>query len=322
MKKRVLSLILALVFALTLVSCTSAPTEEGGEVPTPDVQEKEESEAEDLVEVWVYVRQTDPKGNVTTVTYNDFGQPEQKKQNDPYGALVGTETWEYDENGWNTRYVLTTSTYPDGQVTEYKYSNEGNLIESATGESVKQYSYDEKGRLVEETQSLHDDRTVVSYSENNTYASDGIRERVRKQYKRDGAVWWIETANLDANDRLVSRKTEDLDRQTVTEETFEYTYDAEERIVEQISRFADGTQNVKTVYTYTEEGLLRRRFTTYANGHTNSATYTYDENGNCIGMLGMDGNTEFRYTWVWEKIRVPEAWANRIKQPSFGPTLP
>ncbi|MBQ2730493.1 MAG: hypothetical protein IJF24_00560 [Clostridia bacterium] len=321
MKKRVLSLILALVFALTLVSCTSAPTEEGGEVPTPDVQEKEESEAEDLVEVWVYVRQTNPKGNVTTVTYNDFGQPEQKKQNDPYGALVGTETWEYDENGWNTRYVLTTSTYPDGQVTEYKYSNEGNLIESAAGESVKKYSYDEKGRLVEETQSLHDDRTVVSYSENNTYAA-GSTVRVRKQYKRDGAVWWIETANLDANDRLVSRKTEDLDRQTVTEETFEYTYDAEERIVEQISRFADGTQNFKTVYTYTEEGLLRRRFTTYANGHTNSATYTYDENGNCTESILYNGNTESRYTWVWEKISVPTAWAEQIQQPAWAPVLP
>ena len=195
-------------------------------------------------------------------------------------------------------------------------------MESATGESVKQYSYDEKGRLVEETRSLSDDRTVVSYSENNTYASDGIRERVRKQYKSDGKVWWIETANLDANDRLVSCKTEDLDRQTVTEETFEYTYDAEERIVEQISRFADGTQNFKTVYTYTEEGLLRRRFTTYANGHTNSATYTYDEHGNCTESILYNGNTESRYTWVWEKISVPTAWAEQIQQPAWAPVLP
>ncbi len=321
MKKRVLSLILALVFALTLVSCTSAPTEEGGEVPTSDVQENEESEAEDLVEVWVYVRQTNPKGNVTTVTYNDFGQPEQKKQNDPYGALVSTETWEYDENGWNTRYVLTTSTYPDGQVTEYKYSNEGNLIESATGESVKKYSYDENGRLVEETQSLHDDRTVVSYSENNTYAA-GSTVRVRKQYKRDGAVWWIETSELDQNGRLLSRKTENLNDQTVTEETFAYTYDEEGRVLKREAHLLSGEAGDVAVYTYTEEGLLRSRFTTYANGHTNSATYTYDEHGNCTESILYDANTESRYTWVWEKISVPTAWANRIKQPSFGPTLP
>ena len=322
MKKRLLSLILALVFALTLVSCTSAPTEEGGEVPTPDVQENEESEAEDLVEVWVYVRQTHPKGNVTTVTYNDFGQPEQKKQNDSYGALVSTETWEYDENGWNTRYVLTTSVYPDGRVTEYKYSDEGDLIESTTGESRKTYSWDEDGRLLEETHSNSDDSGTVSWSETNTYAADGSYTRVRKQYKKDGEVWWTETANLDANDRLVSRKTEDLDRQTVTEEIFEYTYDDEGRVLTQKSLLPDGVLNFSTVYTYTEEGLLRSRFTTYANGHTNSAAYTYDENGNCTESNLYDANTESRYTWVWEKISIPTAWAEQIQQPTWAPVLP
>jgi len=88
------------------------------------------------------VKMTDTEGRVATTTYDNNGNATSNL--DQNGQLI---SFEYDELDRLTRKVL-----PDGNQFDYLYDGEGNLISASDDDSLVEFTYDERGQLVQERQ--------------------------------------------------------------------------------------------------------------------------------------------------------------------------
>ena len=219
---------------------------------------------------------TDGEGNAWTFAFDQYGRT--TEYSDPEGETVNVG---YDDRGQTTRIEnttgeavaftydgvrRTTQTDADGNVFEFTYDGDGNLVEIAgPGGFTRSYAYDELGRL-----------TGITEPDGGAQRFDwDALGRLTGFTNRAGDVWQLER---DPMGRLGS----------ITDPTGAVTrYEYEPR--GQADRIVDALGG-ETTYTYDETGNLES--VTDANGHVRSYEYdALDQASACVGPLG--GRTEF-----------------------------
>ena len=252
---------------------------------------------------------TDALGQSETYTYDPLGTPLGAVLRDgtttaytysPLGAVtsrIGSMTT-------GTAYTATgavAQTTADGETVAYTYNPAGGILTETAGDSVKTYTYDHRGRQASFTLTVGGETVGTT-----TYAYD-LLDRVTA-VTADG----VETTyTYDANGNRAS--------QTTGAVTTTYTYnkanlvtgmvntllndDGEDVVISEFAYtyYADGNQRTKTetllggdpvTTTYTYDGL--GRLTAETTGE-DSITYTYDANGNRIGMNRNGTVTTYAY---------------------------
>ena len=203
-----------------------------------------------------------------------------------------------------TAYTATgavAQTTADGETVAYTYNPAGGILTETAGDSVKTYTYDHRGRQASFTLTVGGETVGTT-----TYAYD-LLDRVTA-VTADG----VETTyTYDANGNRAS--------QTTGAVTTTYTYnkanlvtgmvntllnaDGEDVVISEFAYtyYADGNQRTKTetllggdpvTTTYVYDGL--GRLTAETKGE-DSITYTYDANGNRIGMNRNGTVTTYAY---------------------------
>ncbi|WP_158542787.1 DUF6531 domain-containing protein [Phytoactinopolyspora halophila] len=205
----------------------------------------------------------DSEGRLTSVT-NALGHTVTESTYDSAGRVVeqvdahgGVTEFEYEQDG---EYLTTYTTDPLGNVTrDHYYDNV--LIEEETAEgAVTTYEYDDRLRLVAET----DPHGLVTRHE---YDEDD--NRIRTEYP-----------NGDVEEFTYSDDGELLSETSPEGHVTEYEYDSSHRVTTMTD-----PEGGETSYTYTAKG--QEKTVTTPEGRT--STYEYDEDGNRIAEISPEG---------------------------------
>ena len=252
---------------------------------------------------------TDALGQSETYTYDPLGAPLGAVLRDGTTAAytyspLGAVTSRIGSMTTGTAYTATgavAQTTADGETVAYTYNPAGGILTETTGDSVKTYTYDHRGRQASFTLMVGGETVGTT-----TYAYD-LLDRVTA-VTADG----VETTyTYDANGNRAS--------QTTGAVTTTYTYnkanlvtgmvnillndDGEDVVISEFAYtyYADGNQRTKTetllggdpvTTAYTYDGL--GRLTAETTGE-DSITYTYDASGNRIGMNRNGTVTAYAY---------------------------
>ena len=248
------------------------------------------------------IEATGRDGKVTRYTYTGLGKPlteatyASAAADAPAADAPAAETvYTYYKNG------LTHTVTADGSAVQYTYDAHGNVLTESDETATRTYTYDSRGRKSGYALTIGDteistaayaydvlDRllSVTEGGVTTTYTYDANGNRASQT---TGAVSVAYTYN-DAN--LVTSLTNTLTNasgEAVIPSAFAYTY------------YADGNQHTKTetllggdpvTTTYVYDGL--GRLTAETKGE-DSITYTYDANGNRIGMNQNGTVTTYAY---------------------------
>ena len=245
-----------------------------------------------------WLTKADFDGIMVTYTYTRNGCISTKKIGDI------TTTIGYNYLDYPVSYVTKTGDNVVSSFT-YTYSADGNrLSDNDTVNNINRaYEYDGAGRLVKETQSGAEDRTV-SY----TYDLRGNRTKETTS----GSENYVITNTYDANDRLTNRaKTVDGS----AAENVKYYYDA------------NGNQTCKQTYNYSQGGLMSVQGGSYRDGTVE--TFTYDLQNRLTGYqnswftasyaYGANGLRKSKTTngnitpYVWDRGRiVADLWEDKV----------
>ena len=298
--------------------------------------------------------QTDALGRATSWAYDNMGRiisrtlPLGQVETHTYD-LQGRKTSHTDFNGATHNYSYTPDNddvlridYEDGTFVEYTYTA-NRLMETATTESgVTAYTYDERNRVLTETQpnsavltysydftgnrtqvsvtkgtnasvtdysfdELNRLATVTDASGTTTYTYDPVGNRETVTYPNGTLTQYT----YDTRNRLVQLQTQDPTNQVLLQ--FDYTLDA-------TGRRTSITENNGRVTTYTHDALYRlveENITDPANGDYN-ASYIYDPTGNRIEET-VDGiTTGFFYD---DNDRLTQTGGTRYTHDDKGNTL-
>ncbi|KAF0145269.1 MAG: YD repeat-containing protein [Nitrospirae bacterium] len=238
--------------------------------------------------VWTYkydpllnvtTQKTDPQGNTTAYTYDQYKNLISKTE--PDGGITSYTYDEYgnmasvtDSAGNITAYTYnefgqtTSITDSEGNVTRYEYDSNGNqtAVIDSTG-AVTRYQYDQRGNITEITYS-NGQKTQMTYDQFNNMISitDPSGLTTRFTYDIAGNI----LAQMDS-----------------TGNTTEYTYDSLNRLIKLIEPNGSITQ-----YTYDEKG--NRTSSTDAN--LNIIQYVYNYKDQLIKVLDpLSGITTYEY---------------------------
>jgi len=152
--------------------------------------------------------ETDPLGNVTTMTYDADNELTGKStyQGTATGILLRSESWTYEPGG-----KVATYTDPRGGVTYYSYTQAGQLSKQQNPDhSVLKWRYQTDGRLSTETRS---DGTSDFTTSTTTY--DDAHYTVTRTLKNAGSTTLAtETSIYDCRGNLISHT--DVDGYTTT----------------------------------------------------------------------------------------------------------
>ncbi|MCE2029737.1 RHS repeat-associated core domain-containing protein [Sessilibacter corallicola] len=96
---------------------------------------------QEYTEAGLLKRQTDPEGNTIEYQYNAQGLPIQITRAGSDGVNVSQMLT------WDERGQLIEEIKPDGQSTQYRYDNFGNITEVSTPLGINQYRYDGNGNV-------------------------------------------------------------------------------------------------------------------------------------------------------------------------------
>ena len=235
---------------------------------------------------------TDPKQNVTTITYNNQGLTQSVKQADSTNIIT---LFEYDQDGNNIKqrklsrndgsswYTIerefdqrnnVTKVVNQERETTKKYDNSGNLIKitDAEGKSTH-FNYDERGLLWKETDALNN-TTEYFYTLNGQLAKikDAKGNETNYEYDsfdRQTKIIYPDSSyeefTYDKNSNVTSKRT----RKGIV---ISYVYDALNRLT---SKTASDTGTVSYVY----DNESRMTSVTNENG---SLSYTFDNLGRVI----------------------------------------
>jgi RHS repeat-associated protein len=231
---------------------------------------------------------------------------------DNFGRVV---TYGYDDKG-----RLTTVADPLGRVTEYTYeSNQIRTIKDARGIVFLTNEYDEKGRVVKQTQA---DGSTYQFEYTVDDAGKIIKTVVvdprgnirRVTFNTDGymltdtrAVGTPEEQSItyerQPGTNLILSTTDALGRKTA------YTYDAIGNETS-ITHLAETPEAVRTEFTY-EPTFNQLTGVTDPLGHL---TFTYDDKGNLTSVSDPMGNrTTFAYDGIGQPISITDALSNTIQ---------
>ncbi len=238
----------------------------------------------------------DLNGNRTSYTYDLYGNIVTKT--DPLGNI------------WNYSYVTGTDLLksvidPSGVVTEYRYDDEGNLIEivkDANGElkNTTSYTYDDSGNQTSITDPLGR-ATLFEYDSNSNLIKmqDSVGNITNYKYDDRGnklsetnSLGYTTTYSYDLMDHLVSM-TDALNYTTT------YKYDANGNLIS----VTDANGNTETYVYDTYNRLIQK-----SDPIGNKETFVYDSKDNLIRKVDANGNqTTFEYDSLNRKIRETDA---------------
>ena len=289
------------------------------------------------------VREIDPKGNETLFAYDENGN--MVRQTD---ALGNTTRFEYNDSG-----LLIRKIDPEGKETRFAYDTQGRLVSQKDGVGnetrmvyetpassecptcgggnstqpdrivyptcEKTFTYDKRGRKIEETDVLSDTEAYTTFLD---------YDRVGNLTQKTDKMGRTTTYEYDALNRL-TRVTDPLGNETryvyddqdnlvaltdANGHTTRFAYDRNNLLVREIRPMGeetayayDGAGNLtekvdakgqKTVYAYDPAGRLNTvRY--FANPHekepVKTVSFTYDEAGNLTAYD--DGATSARYAY-------------------------
>jgi len=219
-------------------------------------------------------------GDATTDTYNYQGLKTTETTPAPAG-LSGDETttYAYDATGRVTSISAPpTSTDADApnQVTEYTYDDAGELLTATSGygtsaASTTSYCYDPEG-----------DKTAVVAPDGNTSGVPICSTSAPYETSSDYQTGY----SYDSLGELVS-KTRPATTWASSGQTTSYTYDPAGNVLT-----GEDANGVTTTSTYTPLNQLAS--ISYSDS-TPSVTYTYDANGNRVGVTDGTGTSSYVY---------------------------
>ena len=276
-------MILCLVLVISLFGCgdTAEPAETTA--PAQTTQSQAATEAPTTVPV-----ETEPVYELQTV----YLCVEEYLQNYEGGNF--RKGYTYDEYGRVTEYFLIQDDGTRGWVTEYSYDENGNNIETRTGDSVTVMTYDEAGHLLSEISYYKEEKNnethyeydaqgyviaetrIERYSEETTYTftityNDDHTEARIDQFKNgepNGKT--VETNN--AAGQVLSSTVHDANGNWKRTQT--WTYDEAGRLLQEGNYSSSETQaDYMTIYTYDDNGLLLSKNVDYYNGYLLEFTY-------------------------------------------------
>ncbi len=266
--------------------------------------------------------QTDPEGNTTNYTYNQFGDV--KTITDPEGKVTN---YEYNKISWKTAEIT-----PKGHRTEYSYDRNGQLIKTtivSDKNETKRVVYDLMGRTIQEISpnqydsskdnpiantyldtsvgtkyEYYDSGKVKSVTDalgNKTSYTYDVYGNTLTETKPNGSIYRYE---YDVLDRL--KKTYFKNDSTATESILmEYSYDIMDDHKTQLTetKYLNSTDKALTVRIYDYAGRLVEQ----QNPDGAKSKTSYNANGTVDKQTALNGSTTYyKYDGLY---RLVEQWS-------------
>jgi hypothetical protein len=157
-------------------------------------------------------------------------------------------------------------------------------------------TYDKLGNIISENKETP---TVAGYF-TTKYRYDNNKRLEKKEVSSSGRIFSTYIYHYDDNGNVGKMEIKKKPGYDINDEEFEYKYDEQNRLVEEIHR--DGTKFNRIVYVYNDKNqLIRRAEHNERGGITYETDYTYDELDNLSSEISAyRGNRTFSYSYVYE----------------------
>ena len=195
-------------------------------------------------------KEFDEMGNAISIT----------SSNDSSDINKSTYEYKYDTNGKCVQAGDTT----------YEYDQNGNLVKSVQGEYVTTYSYDENGYLIKAvsgavTRTYEYDKNGNRAKETHVNSNNGATREAEYSYDKYGRLSeYVETYSEPFSDGA-------------TKITLTFEYDNRGFLTSRtIKRNVFGSEVIKNIYGYDEDGFLRIRIRTDKKGKEKYEEIQYD----------------------------------------------
>jgi hypothetical protein len=156
--------------------------------------------------------------------------------------------------------------------------------------------YDKSGNIISEEKETP---PVHGYF-NMKYLYNNNHQLVKKEVSSERKLFATHLYSYDDKGNVSKREIKKTPGLDIYDEVFEYKYDEQNRLVEEIHH--DGNRYNKTVYQYNDKNLLIRRVEyNERGGITYESDFVYDELDNVSSeTAAYRGNSTFNYSYVYE----------------------
>ncbi len=308
MKKRIFSLVLALLLALSLLPLGALAYRETG-YRTTQIFQYEDGE---LIRQ-IRIRYNDVHNQITEDTFEPDEIPGSF-------SIVSSITSVYDESG---RCIREVENHGEGYVIEYTYEamdNGGRQTQknTATGDvTVQEYKWDAYGYL-SYTRTL--ENGVVQQERFLTCDEDGNVVRQEQRFYEDGQLSETEYSRMeyDASGRNTAVIYTDANGTDLPGEWVRMTYDAAGNLVK-VQMQSGGADVYVSEFTYDANGNQSTETTTYADGSTEKYEYQYEQYSVDVGPAFVDVQDEDAYYYAPVDWAVEQGITNGTDESHFSP---
>lgn len=226
------------------------------------------------------ISSTDANGSIITYSYDIANRFETIVDE------LGNQTvYGYDKNG-----NIVSVTDCDGNVISFEYDDKGNKLKETDkqGNSVT-YTYDDNGNITSITDALGNSRKMKYSSTNQlTELLSGSDSLLKYTYDKYDYVSTVtdELGNVEKFDYDNRGALTKLSDSIGTIQTI--NYDDKGNIIS-----SSRTSGAVESYSYDENGICLSKTITYSDGTTKTEFYSYDNNGNLIGVKDNLGNYSY-----------------------------
>ena len=281
------------------------------------------------------ISETTPRGETTTIDRDEHGNPETISrpapgeatqttsfEYDAYGQLEAmtdplghTWSYEHDEQG-----DLSAETDPEGNTTSWEYDEDSRLLAKVSprgnaegaeaAEYTTSYERDAQGRPLKVTDPLGH-ATEYSYDGNGNVKTetDANGHTTTYTYNADDERTKVEKPNGDTTETDYDGAGKVTSQTDGNGQTTEYVRDVLERPVEVIDplgrttnqeydavgNLAAKTDPEERTTTYSYDNVNRLTEVAYSDESTPDAAFSYDADGNLVGMSDGTGESGFEY---------------------------
>lgn len=205
----------------------------------------------------------------------------------------------YDEYGRKTEYFGINADGTRSWVTEYSYDEKGNLIEERTGNTISVMTYDEAGHLVSDISYYKEECNAENYF---VYDEAGfVIEETRIERYSDEVTYTFTMTYDENHTQATIEQFKNGEPNGVTTET----YNVDGQVLTSTVHDANGNWKRTMTWTYDEEGRLLQEGN-YSRSETQAdylTIYTYDENGLLISK-NVDYYYGYLLTFTYEPFEI------------------
>ena len=308
MKKRVLTLALALLLALSLLPFGAMAYRESGYRMSKIFQYEDGA----LIRQ-IYIQYNDTNGYVTEDTLEPDEIPGSF-------TIVSSRVYVRDESG---RMIREVENHGDRWVVEYTYESMENgsrqiQTNSATGDvKVLEYTWNDQGEL---SASRTLENGVLTSERFYTCNEDGNVVRQETRSYENGQLVETEYTRVEYDDagRNTAILYTDANGEDLPDEWLRMTYDADGNLVRVQSGGADG---YVSELVYDENGNQLSETTTYADGTVDKLEYTYEPYSVEVGPAFYDVRDDEAYYYHAVDWAVEQGITNGTDETHFSPDL-